>query len=180
MALFLVFREGEWLADRLLDTVDRLLGDPGERLASMIADAIRGTVNGIVAVALAEAAIIGIGFVLAGVPHPLLFAVLTMAFAMLPFGAWAAFTAAALVLLFHGGSLLAAAVVFGFGATVMLIGDNFVQPALVGGRARLPFLLALIGIFGGLRTFGLIGLFLGPVIMTALLTVLREWAGIKD
>jgi predicted PurR-regulated permease PerM len=59
MALFLVFREGEWLADRLLDTVDRLLGDPGERLASMIADAVRGTVNGIVAVALAEAAIIG-------------------------------------------------------------------------------------------------------------------------
>jgi predicted PurR-regulated permease PerM len=180
MALFLVFREGAWLADRVLDATDRLLGDPGERLASTIADAIRGTVNGIVAVALAEAAIIGIGFVLAGVPHPLLFAVLTMAFAMLPFGAWPAFTAAALVLLFHGGSLLAAAGVFGFGATVMLIGDNFVQPALVGGRARLPFLLALIGIFGGLRTFGLIGLFLGPVIMTALLTVLREWVGIKE
>jgi predicted PurR-regulated permease PerM len=180
MALFLVFREGAWLADRVLDATDRLLGDPGERLASTIADAIRGTVNGIVAVALAEAAIIGIGFVLAGVPHPLLFAVLTMAFAMLPFGAWAAFAAAALVLLFHGGSLLAAAGVFGFGASVMLIGDNFVQPALVGGRARLPFLLALIGIFGGLRTFGLIGLFLGPVIMTALLTVLREWVGIED
>lgn len=103
----------EWLADRVLDTVDRLLGDPNERLASKIADAIRGTVNGTVAVALAEAAIIGIGFVLAGVPHPLLFAVLTMAFAMLPFGAWAAFTAAALVLLFHGGSLLAAAGVVG-------------------------------------------------------------------
>jgi predicted PurR-regulated permease PerM len=179
-ALYLVFREGEWLADRVLDTVDRLLGDPGERLASKVADAIRGTVNGIVAVAVADGAIIGIGYVLAGVPHPLLFAVLTIAFAMLPFGAWAAFTAAALVLLFHGGSLLAAAGVFGFGATVMLIGDNFIQPTLVGGTARLPFLLALIGIFGGLRTFGLIGLFLGPVIMTALLTVLREWVGIED
>ena len=180
MALFLAFREGAWLADRVLDTADRLLGDPGERLASKIADAIRGTVNGTVAVALAEAAIIGIGFVLAGVPHPLLFAVLTMAFAMLPFGAWTAFTAAALVLLFHGGSLLAAAGVFGFGATVMLIGDNFIQPALVGGTTRLPFLLALIGIFGGLRTFGLIGLFLGPVIMAAVLTVWREWVGIED
>ena len=59
----------------------------------------------------------------------------------------------------------------------MLIGDNFVQPALVGGTARLPFLLALIGIFGGLRAFGLIGLFLGPVIMTALVTVVREADG---
>jgi predicted PurR-regulated permease PerM len=180
MALFLVFREGEWLADRLLDTTDRLLGDPGEHLASRIAGAIRGTVNGIVSVAVADGAIIGTGYVLAGVPHPLFFVVLTIAFAMLPLGAWAAFAAAALVLLFHGGSPLAAAGVFGFGATVMLIGDNFIQPALVGRTTRVPFLLALVGIFGGLRTFGLIGLFLGPVIMTAVLTVLREWAGIKD
>jgi predicted PurR-regulated permease PerM len=45
----------------------------------------------------------------------------------------------------------------------------------VGGSARLPFLLAFVGIFGGLAAFGLIGLFLGPVIMAALLTVWREW-----
>jgi predicted PurR-regulated permease PerM len=41
----------------------------------------------------------------------------------------------------------------------------------------LPFLVALIGIFGGLQVFGLIGLFVGPVIMAALLTVWREWLG---
>jgi predicted PurR-regulated permease PerM len=46
---------------------------------------------------------------------------------------------------------------------------------LVGGSARLPFLLAFVGIFGGLAAFGLIGLFLGPAIMAALLTVWREW-----
>ena len=57
----------------------------------------------------------------------------------------------------------------------MLIGDNFVQPALIGGAARLPFLAALIGIFGGIEAFGLVGLFLGPVIMAALLTIWREW-----
>jgi predicted PurR-regulated permease PerM len=180
IALFFVFRDGAWLADRALETADRLLGDPGELLASKIADAIRGTVNGTVAVAVVEGVIIGVGYVLTGVPHPLLFAVLTIAFAMLPFGAWAAFTAAALVLLVHGGSLLAAAGVFGLGATVMLIGDNLIHPVLVGGTTRLPFLLALIGVFGGLRTFGLIGLFLGPVIMTAVLTIWREWVGMED
>ena len=57
----------------------------------------------------------------------------------------------------------------------MVIGDNFVQPGLIGGAARLPFLWALIGIVGGLETFGLVGLFLGPVIMAALLTIWREW-----
>ena len=51
----------------------------------------------------------------------------------------------------------------------------FIWAALVGSAARLPFLVALIGIFGGLQAFGLIGLFLGPVILAALLTVWREW-----
>jgi predicted PurR-regulated permease PerM len=179
VALFWMFRDGAWLANRALATADHLLGYPGERLASKMAEAIRGAVNGTVAVAVAEGAIIGIAYVLAGVPHPLLFAVLTIAFAMVPFGAWVAFSAAALVLLLHGGSLSAAAGLFGFGAAAMLIGDNFIQPAFIGGTTRLPFLLILIGIVGGLQTFGLIGLFLGPVVMSALLTVWREWVGVE-
>ena len=64
---------------------------------------------------------------------------------------------------------------FFFGAIVMLIGDIFVWPNLVGNQARLPFLAALIGIFGGLQTFGLIGLFIGPMILGALWIVWREW-----
>ena len=179
VALFLMLRDGAWLANRALATADHLLGNPGERLASKMAEAIRGTVNGIVAVAVVEGATIGIAYVLAGVPHPLLFAVLTIAFAMVAFGGWIAFSAAALVLLLHDGNLWAVAGLFGFGAVVMLIGDNFIQPAFIGGTTRLPFLLILVGIIGGLQTFGLIGLFLGPVIMSALLTVWREWVGIE-
>ena len=62
----------------------------------------------------------------------------------------------------------------------MLVGDHFVTPRLIAGAARLPFLWAFIGIFGGLQVFGLLGLFLGPVIMAALLTVWREWLVNKD
>jgi len=69
----------------------------------------------------------------------------------------------------------AALAVFGWGAAVMLAGDHFVWPTLVGGAARLPFLFAFVGIFGGLASFGLVGLFLGPVIMAAVLTIWREW-----
>jgi len=94
---------------------------------------------------------------------------------MLPFGAWIAFAAAALTLMSGGGSGIAAAGVFCWGAMVMLAGDHFVWPTMVGDAARLPFLFAFVGIFGGLAAFGLIGLFLGPAIMAALLTVWREW-----
>jgi predicted PurR-regulated permease PerM len=138
-------------------------------------DATRGTVNGTVLVAVGEGLLIGVGYLVAGVPNPVLFTILTAAFAMIPFGAWAAFTTAAVVLVSGGGSGLAAAGVFCWGVIIMLAGDHFVWPTLVGGSARLPFLLAFVGIFGGLAAFGLLGLFLGPVIMAALLTVWREW-----
>jgi predicted PurR-regulated permease PerM len=180
VSLFLILRDGAWLADRALATADRLLGNPGERLVRKIADAIRATVNGTVAAAIVKGAVVGIAYVLTGVPHPLLFAVLTMALAMVPLGAWVALITAGLTVLLHGGTLLAAIVLFCFGAAMLLIGDNLIQPALIGGAARLPFLLVLIGILGGMQSFGLVGLFLGPVIMAAFLTVWREWIGAGD
>ena len=176
IALFFLYRDGPWIGARLLDTADQLLGDPGERLAGKNdrSGARNGPRHG------GGRGRRGLhhrhpGMYLPGVPNAFLFIVLTIAFAMLPLGAWAAFTAASLLLLAHGGSALAAAGVFGFGAVVMLVGDHFVWPKLVGGAARLPFLAALIGIFGGLQVFGLLGLFVGPVVMAAFLTVWREW-----
>jgi predicted PurR-regulated permease PerM len=175
IALFVMLRQGDLVARQLLTTADRIFGEPGEGLVEKTVDAIRGTVSGTVVVAMSEGLLIGAGYVLAGVPNPALFTVLTVAFAMVPFGAWAAFTAAAVTLLVSGGSGIAASAVIGWGAIVMLSGDHFVWPLLVGGAARLPFLFAFVGIFGGLASFGLIGLFLGPVIMAAVLTVWREW-----
>jgi predicted PurR-regulated permease PerM len=63
----------------------------------------------------------------------------------------------------------------GIGAVVVFVADHFVRPVLIGGSAKLPFLWVLLGILGGLEGFGLVGLFLGPAIMAALLTLWREW-----
>jgi predicted PurR-regulated permease PerM len=175
LTLFFLLRNGRSISDRLLETCDRLFGEAGEGLAEKMVDATRGTVNGTVLVAVGEGLLIGAGYLVAGVPNAIVFTILTTTFAMLPFGAWLAFTAAALILLSGGGSGVAAVGVFGWGAIVMFAGDHFVWPTLVGDSARLPFLFAFVGIFGGLAAFGLLGLFLGPVIMAALLVVWREW-----
>ena len=180
MALFLLFRDGDRFAARGLDFVDRALGDPGERLATKLAGAVRGTVLGTVVVAFGEGLIIGGAYVFLGVPHAVLFGALTIVVAMFPMGAWLAFGAASLVLAFEGGSVLAAVGLFGFGAAVMLVGDNFVQPYLIGNAVRLPFLWVLIGIAGGVQTLGIVGLFVGPVVMAALVTIWREWVGPPD
>jgi predicted PurR-regulated permease PerM len=92
IALFVLLRDGLWIASRVLETADRILGDPGERLATKMVDAVRSTVTGTISVAFTEGVLIGIGYFIAGVPNGLLFMFLTMAFAMLPFGAWVAFT----------------------------------------------------------------------------------------
>jgi predicted PurR-regulated permease PerM len=106
IALFLVLRDGLWLADRALAIAGRTLGSPGERLVRKIAEAIRATVNGTVAASIVKGAALGIAYVLTGVPHPLLFAVLTMTLAMVPLGAWMALTTAVLVLFIEGGTWL--------------------------------------------------------------------------
>ena len=70
---------------------------------------------------------------------------------------------------------MAGALLFGFGVAVMTVGDNVVQPAVIGSAVELPFLMAMIGAFGGLAEMGLVGLFVGPVIMAALMLAWREW-----
>jgi predicted PurR-regulated permease PerM len=58
---------------------------------------------------------------------------------------------------------------------VVFVADHFVRPFLIGGAAQLPFLWVLLGILGGIETFGLLGLFLGPVVMAALISLWRDW-----
>jgi predicted PurR-regulated permease PerM len=173
VTLLALLRHGAKLASHFAAITATTLGGFGERFTERLVSAIRGTVAGTVLIALGEGTLIGIGYAVAGVPRPFLFAVLTIAFAMLPFGAWLVFSVATVILLIQG-AVLAALLLFGFSVAVMLIGDNFVQPAVIGNTIRLPFLLALLGTFGGLETFGLVGLFLGPVIMAILLLVWHE------
>lgn len=54
--------------------------------------------------------------------------------------------------------------------------DNYVRPLLIGGSVQLPFIWTLLGIFGGLENFGLLGLFLGPTLMAVLISIWRDWA----
>ena len=170
-----VLAKGRMLNAELRRASRRLLGRFGSEFTEHLADAVRGTVVGTVLVAVGEGSLIGIGYWVAGVPRPLLFAVLTVFIATLPFGAWFAFSIATLILVIQG-HLLAAALLFGFSIAVMLIGDNVVQPAIIGNSVKLPFVLALLGTFGGLEAFGLVGLFIGPAIMSALLLAWRQWA----
>jgi len=174
LTLFFLFRDGVALAKRFRTFAHRLLGEPGEYLATLTMTAVRSTADGLVLVGLGEGAILGIAYYVFGAPHPALLAAFTGLLAMIPFGAPIIFTLAS-ALLFFDGSIGAAAGVSIVGWVVIGIADHAIRPILIGGAAKLPFLWVLLGIFGGLETFGLVGLFLGPAIMAALVSLWREW-----
>jgi predicted PurR-regulated permease PerM len=136
--------------------------------------AIHGTVVGLVLVGLAEGVVIGFSYALAGLPHVVPLAALTGVLAIIPFGAPVVFWGAGFYLLASGDTGAAIGIV-AFGLFVVFVADHFIRPFLIGGAARVPFLWVLLGILGGIETFGLIGLFLGPVVMAALSSLWREW-----
>jgi len=175
LIVFFIFRESDALLRQFRAVGDRLLGPPAQQLSGVAADAVRGTVDGLLLVGLAEAVLLGIAYAVCGVPHPALFGVLTGILSAIPFASPLVFIGAALWLLTQ--SEVAAAVgLLAFGAAVVFIADHFVRPVLIGGSTRLPFVWVLLGILGGVENFGLLGLFLGPALLAVLITLWRELA----
>ena len=176
LTLFFLFRDSDALGRQLSRAAVRAFGHRGGTVGAQIVASVHGTVDGLVLVGLGEGILLGIAYWIAGVPHPTMLGVVTAVAAMVPFAAPIAFGAAALFLLAQG-SLPAAVAVFALGVVVTFVADHFVRPALIGGATKLPFLWVLLGILGGVESFGLLGLFLGPAVMSTLILLWREWAG---
>ncbi|WP_250473588.1 AI-2E family transporter [Caballeronia sp. GAFFF1] len=174
MTLFFIFQAGAKLGRQLIAGSRRALGADGAALLQRMADSVRSTVVGLVVVGLGEGALLGIAYAVTGVPHATLLGMLTAVAAMLPFCAPIVFLGSALWLLAQG-SMVAAAGVAIFGLVVVFVSEHFVRPVLIGGSTRLPFLLVLFGILGGAETFGLLGLFIGPALMTILVVLWTDW-----
>jgi predicted PurR-regulated permease PerM len=178
VTLFFLFKEGETLSRSLFFLGNRLFGPRGEQVGRQIVASIHGTVDGLVVVGLGEGLVLGIAYYIVGVPHATLLGAATAIAAIIPFGAPLLFSIAAIMLLYQG-STIAAVVIFAFGMAVVGVADHLIRPVIIGGATRLPFLWVLLGILGGVETWGLLGLFLGPAVMAVLILLWREWTSSK-
>ena len=179
LIVFFVFRDSDALIKQLVAVGDHLMGPPARRLGTVAAHAVRGTVDGLLLVGLAEAMLLGIAYELAGVPHATLFGALTGLLSAVPFASPLVFVGAGLWLLAQSATAAAIALI-AFGSALVFVADHFVRPAVIGGSTRLPFIWVLLGILGGIETFGLLGLFLGPVLLAVLITLWRELASARN
>lgn len=173
LTLFFFFRDGDKLYKQISHIGEYCLGERWFRFSTRLPSALRATVNGTIVVGLGVGILMGVCYALVDFPAPTLIGFITALAAMIPFVAPVVFVIVALVLLAYG-SMVSAIIVLIWGTVVMFVADHFIKPVLIGGAIELPFLAVLFGILGGVETLGLLGLFIGPMIMVLFITLWQE------
>lgn len=133
----------------------------------------RAMVLGTGLTALIQGTLVGIAFLIVGLPSPLVFAVIALLASLLPFGGTALVWLPAALVLASQGRWGATVFMLLWGAVLVSLVDNVVRPMLVSGRANVGTLTIFIGVLGGLAAFGAIGLFLGPVVLALIIALIR-------
>ncbi|MFQ5896973.1 MAG: AI-2E family transporter [Candidatus Methylomirabilia bacterium] len=175
LTLFFLYVHGRTLLAQSRRVMVGLAGARVEALLLPAGETIRAVMYGVLLTALAQGTLAGLGYLVAGLGAPVLLAVITSLLAFIPFGAPVVYVPASLWLLVQG-RYLAGLLLLAWGILVVSSVDNLIRSWLISGVARIPFLLVLFGVVGGLTAFGLIGVFIGPVLVTLLLHFWREWA----
>ena len=168
-----LYAKGETAAGGIRKFARRLASQTGDEVAVLSARAIRGVALGIVVTALVQSSLAGFGLFLAGVPAAVLLTAVILMLCIAQLGPALVMIPAAIWLFYSGHNL--AGSLFTIWAVFVCAIDNFLRPVLIRKGADLPMLLIITGVIGGLIGFGIIGLFIGPVILAVTFTLLRAW-----
>jgi predicted PurR-regulated permease PerM len=172
---FFFLSSGDALTTRLHGAAERIAGERGRRLAHTAALTVRGVVLGLLGTALAQGVLMAVGLWIAGIKAAPLLGLLTFFLSPLPIGPPLVWIPAGLLLMNQGATGMGAFVLLWGGLVVSMV-DNVIKPMIISRGADLPFALVLLGILGGAIAFGLIGVFLGPVLLAVGYALVKEWA----
>ena len=174
ITVFFFYRDGESLLAQIRRVLARFLGNRSEDYLGAVGDTTRAVVYGLVLTAVAQGLLAGLGYWVAGVDAPALLAALTVLLALIPFGTPFVWGTVGIWLLLNGHVTAGVGLLI-WGMVVVSWVDNLIRPMVISSATRIPFLLVMFGVLGGLAAFGLVGLFLGPVILAVMMAVWREW-----
>ena len=178
LALFIAFFfwvYGDRLGMHLRAIIRRIAGAYAERLIIVTGQVIRGTVYGLLGTAVVQGMLTAFGLWLTGVPRPVLLGAIAGFVSVLPIGAPMIWIPAALWLLSTGHTGWAIFLVI-YGVVAVSGADSVIRPYFIARGAQLPFLLTVLGVLGGALAFGLLGIFLGPVLLGVGFTLVAEFA----
>lgn len=176
---FFFYRDGEKLGSGIVAISRKLGGKLGEEMLELSCKTINGVMLGIFGTALAQSIVAFIGFLIAGVPAPLLMASAVFLFSLIPVGppiVWGSAT----LWLYSQGQYGWATFMFFYGLFAISSVDNIVKPILISHSASLPLLLIVLGVLGGIMSLGFIGIFLGPIFLAVGVTLILHWITRKN
>jgi len=174
LLVFFFYRDGPKLAFLFESALQRLIGDRAAYYRQLVAGTVQRVVNGVIGTAAAQAILAMIGFLIVDVPGAVVLGLLTFALSLIPSGPpllWIPIC----IWLASGGNYGQAIFLAAWGTLVVSGVDNFLKPYLISRGGNLPLVVVLLGVFGGLFAFGLMGLFLGPVLLAVAYSLISDW-----
>ena len=165
LLLFFLYQEGESLAAGFRRLLRHHIGERSDGYLDLATQAVRASVNSMLVVALFDGFASGVAYALVGVPNACVWAAITGLLALVPFLGYVAVILLTLQLATTGAASLSL-LSFGLGCAVLFCGDKIVRPAIASDGMRLRFVWVLLGCLGGFEVLGLVGLVVGPVVLT--------------
>lgn len=169
-----VYRDGENLLNQVRRVLQRFVGARAHGYLTAIGNTTTAVLYGLVLTALAQGTLAGLGYWATGIHAPALLGAFTALIALIPFGTPVVWGSLGVWLLTTGQTAEGIGLLL-WGMLVVSWVDNLIRPLVISTASQIPFLLVMFGVLGGLAAFGLVGMFVGPVIIAVLMAVWREW-----
>jgi predicted PurR-regulated permease PerM len=173
---FFFFRDGEAIMARMRGAVSRIAPTRGLHMLEVASATTRAVVYGILGTALAQGVLMAIGLYIVGIKAAPLLGLLTFFLSPVPVGPPLVWIPTGLWLIFAQGETAWGIFLLVWGAVVVSSVDNVLKPMIISRGSDLPFILVMLGVFGGVIAFGFIGVFLGPVLLALGFALVKEWA----
>jgi predicted PurR-regulated permease PerM len=174
----IMYAQGEAARDGIIRFCRRLAGDRGEKVVKLAGQSIRAVALGVVVTALVQTVLAGIGLAVTGIPFAGFLTALILLLCIAQIGPVVVLAPAVIWLFWTDATGWGVALLVWTVIVAML--DNILRPMLIRKGADLPLLLIFAGVIGGLLAFGIIGLFVGPLVLAVSYTLLKEWVAEQD
>lgn len=174
LSMFFLLRDGPRLMREARAILEGILGPRVHDYLDAIGATTQAVVYALILGAIAQGAVAGIGYWIFGVKAPVLLGAVTVLIALIPFGAPLVWGSLAVWMLVNGNVWSGVGLLL-WGVLLVSWMDNIVRPLVISNATRMPFLLVVFGVLGGVLAFGLVGLFIGPVLLAVSLAIWREW-----
>ena len=169
----ILYAKGETAASGVRHFARRLAGQQGEDMVTLAAKTVRSVALGIVVTAIIQSSIGAIGLVIAGVPAPGLLSAVMFLLGLAQIGSAPVLIPAVIWVYAKDGALWGTILLVV--SIVSMVSDNVIRPVLIRKGADLPLVMIFAGVIGGLVAFGILGLFIGPVVLAVSYTLLESW-----